>query len=99
MKPGCKPSQLADHQASESGSGVPRDLTVNFRLEEEKPRESRDRWSQLVDVEANSQGRTIQSEKKIKGILIEQEEVKLTFLTPFTLFLRNLVWRSYRLVG
>lgn len=40
----------------------------------------------------------IQSEKEIKGILIEQEEVILTLLTQFTLFLNNLVWRPYHVV-
>lgn len=48
--------------------------------------------------EATPQGGAIQSEKEIKGILIEQEKVKLTLLTQFTLFLDSLVWRSYHLV-
>lgn len=75
------------------GVGGPGDLRVNFRLEEEKPvGEQRLSGHSYLTWEANSQGCAIQSEKEIKGILIEQEEVTLTLLTQFTLFLNNLVW-------
>lgn len=72
---------------------------MNVRLGKETPGgEQRLSGHSYLMREENSQGCAFQSEKEIKGILVEQEEVKLTFLTQFTLFLNNLVWRSYHLV-